>query len=99
MIAQGNKQKAKDKRCNRELHGAIPPVVYNYIHGCKTAQVIWNTLKEKFQGNERTKKSSVTQCLSELEDFKKKENETTKVYYDHFNELIYTYTKYGVVNT
>lgn len=26
-----------EKRCLRELRGALPPVVYNYIRGCKTA--------------------------------------------------------------
>lgn len=60
MIALGNKKKANDKRCIRELCGALPPVVYNYIRGYNTSQEIWNTLKEKFQGNERKKKSSVT---------------------------------------
>lgn len=33
MIAQGNKQKENDKIS--ELRGALPPVVYNYIRGCK----------------------------------------------------------------
>ena len=37
-----------EKRCMRELRGALPPVVYNYIRGCKTAKDIWNTLKEKY---------------------------------------------------
>lgn len=65
MITQGNKKNANDKRCVRELQGALPPIVYNYIRGCKTAKVIWNTLKEKYQGNERTNKSFVTHCLLE----------------------------------
>lgn len=58
MIALGNKQKANDKRCIRELRGALTPVVYNYIRGCKTAHEIWSTFKEKFQGNEQMKKIS-----------------------------------------
>ena len=34
-----------EKRCMGELRGSLPPVVYNYIRGCKTAKDIWNTLK------------------------------------------------------
>lgn len=34
MIAQGNKKKANDNKCLRELRGALLPFVYNYIRGC-----------------------------------------------------------------
>lgn len=73
MTSNISKQQANNKRCIHELRGALPPVVYNYICGCKTAQDIWKTLKEKFQRNEYTKKILVNQCLSELADVKKKE--------------------------
>lgn len=45
------------------------------------------------------KKSSVSQCLAELTDFKQKENECIEAYYDRFNELIYKCTMYNVVHT
>lgn len=54
FIVTWRKIEATDKRYIRELRAALPPFIYNYIHGCKTAQKIWNTLKEKFQGNEHT---------------------------------------------
>lgn len=63
MIAQDNKNKPNDKRFIYELHGTLPQVVDNYVPGCKTMKDIWDTLKEKYQGNEQTKKISVTQCL------------------------------------
>ena len=44
---QLDRMKKNEKRCMRELRGALPPVVYNYIRGCKTAKDIWITLKEK----------------------------------------------------
>lgn len=28
---QADKQKANDKKCLRELHGALKPVVYNFV--------------------------------------------------------------------
>ena len=62
--AVGDKQtrlEKHEKHCMRELRGALPPVVYNYIRGCKTAKEIWNTLKEKYQGSEKTKINSVKQ--------------------------------------
>lgn len=59
MITYGNKMKAKDKKCLCELPGALPPLVYNYVRGCSKAKQIWDTLKEKYQGNEKMKKSFV----------------------------------------
>lgn len=41
----------------------------------------------KFSENEHTKKSSVTQGLSELVDFKQKVNESIEAYYDRFNHV------------
>lgn len=89
MVAHGNKRKANDKKCLCELKGALPPIVYNYVSGCKTTKEIWDALKEKYQGNERTKKSSVTKCFSELSNFKQKENKKIEAYYDKMNDLIF----------
>ena len=80
MTTQGNKMKANYKKYVHELHGALPQVVYNYIHRCSTAKQIWDTLKENYQGNEKTKKSSIKQCLLELREFKQKENESIQLY-------------------
>ena len=63
----------KEKKGMRELRGALPPVVYNYIRGCKTTKEIWNTLKEKYEGSEKTKINSAKQCLVELKEFRQKE--------------------------
>lgn len=38
------KKEANDKSCIYELKGSFPPIAYNYIRSCKTAQEIWNTL-------------------------------------------------------
>lgn len=56
-------------------------------------------MKEKFQGNERTKKRSITKCLSELSKFKQKESDSIEAYYDRFNDLIYKFSRYNVVRT
>lgn len=40
----------------------------------------------------------MTQCLSELSEFKKKETKSIKAYYDQFNDLIYKYSRYNVVH-
>ena len=39
----------------RELRGALPPVVYNYVRSCTIAKEVWNNLKDKFQGSEKRK--------------------------------------------
>nr|KAJ0225283.1 hypothetical protein LSAT_V11C100031530 [Lactuca sativa] len=85
-----------EKKCMRELRGALPPVVYNYVRSCKTAKEIWNTLKEKYQGSEKTKINSVKHFLVELRDFKPKEDEYIKLYYDRLSKLIYKCNRYGI---
>ena len=96
---QSNRLKQLEKKCMRELRGALPPVVYNYVRTCTTAKEIWNNLKDKFQGSEKTKITSVKQCLVELKDFKQKESESIEVYYDRFNELIYRCNRYGIIRS
>lgn len=53
---QTNKMKANDKSCMRELRGALPAVVYNYLHCCRSAKEIWETLKDKYKGVRRQRK-------------------------------------------
>ncbi|XP_023745018.1 uncharacterized protein LOC111893181 [Lactuca sativa] len=96
---QSDRMKKLEKRCIRELHGALPLVVYNYVKSCTTAKEIWNNLKEKFQGSEKTKINSVKQCLIELKDFKQKYGETIESYYDRLNELIYKCNRYGITRS
>lgn len=52
VTATRMKKEENNKRCIRELGGALPLVFYNYIHDCKTTQEIRNTLNKNFQGNE-----------------------------------------------
>nr|KAJ0213712.1 hypothetical protein LSAT_V11C400159680 [Lactuca sativa] len=73
VTTQTNKFKANYKRCIRELQGALPLIVYNYVRGYSTAKEIWDTLNEKYKGSEKTKKSPVKQCFLELGEFKQKE--------------------------
>ena len=70
VATQTEKYKSNNKHCTHELHTSLPPVVYNYVRACKTAKEIWYTLKDKYQGSEKTKKSYVKQCLLELGEFK-----------------------------
>ncbi|XP_052627397.1 uncharacterized protein LOC128133931 [Lactuca sativa] len=83
----------------RELRGALPIVVYNYICSCKTTKEIWNTLKEKYQGSEKTKINSVKQCLVELKEFRRKDVETLENYYDCLNELMFHCNRYGITRS
>ena len=56
-------------------------------------------MKEKYKVNEKTKISSVKHCLLELREFKQKEGESTKLYYDRLNELIYKCNIYGIIRS
>ncbi|KAL7614614.1 hypothetical protein Lser_V15G06614 [Lactuca serriola] len=88
-----------EKKFMRELRGALPLVVYNYVRSCKSAKEIWDTLKEKYQGSEKTKINSVKHCLVELREFKQKESESIELYYDRLNELIYKCNRYGITRS
>lgn len=98
MITWGSMMKETDKKCMCELCGALPPVVCNYVRGWKTTKKIWDTLKEKYQGNEKTKKSPVKQCLLELGEFKQKKIESMESYYDRLNKLIFKCSHFGVTH-
>ncbi|KAL7618630.1 hypothetical protein Lser_V15G03678 [Lactuca serriola] len=96
---QADRLKKLEKRCMRELRGTLPLVFYNYVRSYKTANEIWNNLKEKFQGSEKPKVNSVKQCLVELKDIRQKDGESIEVYYDHLNELIYRCNRYGITRS
>ncbi|XP_052625667.1 uncharacterized protein LOC111890076 [Lactuca sativa] len=96
---QADHMKKNEKRCMRAQRGALPPVVYNYIRGCKIAKDIWIMLKEKYQGSEKTKINSIKQCLIELKEFRQKNAETIENYYDCLNELVYRCTRYGITRS
>ena len=72
---------------------------YNYLRSCKTTKEIWDMLKEKYQGSEKTKKSSVKQCMLELGEFKQKDNKSIALYYDRLKDLIFKCTRYGVTRS
>ena len=70
----------------RELRGALPPMVHNCVCGCKTTKEIWDTLKKKYKGSEKTRRSSMKQFPLELGEFKQKDNETIELYYGRLNQ-------------
>ena len=63
VVEQDKKFLKNEKKCMSELRGALPLVVYNYVHNYKNSKEIWDTLKENYQGSEKTKITSVKQCL------------------------------------
>ena len=83
----------------RELLGALPPVVYNYVRGCELANEIWDTLKVKYQGSEKTKKSFLKQCVLELGEFKQKDDTNNRNVLRSSNQLIFKSSRYGVIHS
>ena len=47
VTEQSEMLKKNEKKCMRELRGALPPMVYNHVCTCTSSKEIWNTLKEK----------------------------------------------------
>ena len=99
MATQKEKYEYNGKKCLCELHGALPPVVYNYVCGCRSKKEIWDMLNVKYQGSEKTRKIYVKRCLLELGVFRQKDGETMEHYYYCLNELIFKCSRYGVIRS
>ncbi|KAL7614205.1 hypothetical protein Lser_V15G05372 [Lactuca serriola] len=79
---QNERMKKLEKRFMREMRGALPLVVYNYVRSCKTAKEIWNNLKEKFQGSDKTRSFDTSTLNNVYNQLKSHKNEVNEIVED-----------------
>jgi len=71
--------RSKAKTC---IHYAVSDVVFTRIINCETTKEAWDTLREAFQGNERTWQLQILNLRKEFEMLRMKETEIIKEYFD-----------------
>nr|XP_048332975.1 uncharacterized protein LOC125423310 [Ziziphus jujuba var. spinosa] len=84
-VAQIRTQKERKQRKSKakaSLFTAISPTIFTGIMTLKTANEIWDFLKQEYEGNERVRGMQVLNLIRELEVQKMRESETIKEYFD-----------------
>ncbi|CAL2225680.1 unnamed protein product [Prunus armeniaca] len=75
QLRQLKKDQQKDAKALYALQQALHDMIFPIIMGATTAREAWNTLKEEFQGNAKTKdltSLSVTEVMGSLEAYEKR---------------------------
>ncbi|CAL2249531.1 unnamed protein product [Prunus armeniaca] len=81
QLRQIKKDQQKDAKALYALQQALHDTIFPRIMGATTAREAWNTLKEEFQGNAKTKdltSLSVTELIGSLEAYEKRLNKSVK---------------------
>ncbi|GKV03117.1 hypothetical protein SLEP1_g15480 [Rubroshorea leprosula] len=64
------------------IHRTVLDEIFNRIITCETAKEVWDTIKEEFQGDQKTKEMQINNLRREFEVFRMKETKTVKEYSD-----------------
>lgn len=79
--AQLEDGRTKDHKVKRYLYQAIDRVVFEQILDRRTAKIVWDSMKSKFGGNERVKKSLLHSLRREFEVLEMNSSETISEYF------------------
>ncbi|KAJ9559214.1 hypothetical protein OSB04_013828 [Centaurea solstitialis] len=85
-LNEGQKKKLeeiriKDQQVKHYLYQAIDRVTFEQILDRRTAKTIWDSMKKRFEGNERVKKSLLQKLRRDFEVLEMKSNETVTEYF------------------
>jgi len=58
-IRNYNEESRTRSKAKTSIHSVISDVVFTRIINCETAKEVWDTLRETFQGNERTRQMQI----------------------------------------
>lgn len=73
--------KKNDHKVKHYLYQSIDRVTFEQILDRKTSKIIWESMKRKFGGNERVKKSLLQKLRRDFEVLEMKESESVKEYF------------------
>ena len=71
----------KDHQVKHYLFQAIDRTVFEQILGCCTAKIVWDSMKRKFGGNQKVKKSFLNALRGEFEILEIKNDESITDYF------------------
>lgn len=75
-------------RALSSLHSALNETTFIRIMACKTAKEVWEKLKLKFQGSEKTKQMKIFNLRKEFELLRMEETENVKEYIDKVMKVV-----------
>ena len=82
QIKNQKERKQRKSKARASLFAAVSSTIFTRIMTKKTAQEIWDFLKQEYEGNERVRGMQVLNLIREFEMQKMKESETIKEYSD-----------------
>ena len=85
QIKQHGEEKAK--RSKAILQNVVSDSIFNKIMNCKTAKEQWDTLKEEYQGSDRTRQMQVLNLKRDFEVQSMQENEQSASILIEFQQL------------
>ena len=86
--AQEEEEEAKAPKALSQIYAAISETIFTRIMTCETAKQAWHTLKENFQGSERTRQMQVLNLRREFELLRMKKTESIKDYSDRLLTIV-----------
>ncbi|GAV72255.1 UBN2 domain-containing protein [Cephalotus follicularis] len=87
-IKKLKEEKTKNFKALTFLHFAVSNTLFPRIVSAKSAKEAWDTLKEVFQGSERTKAIRVLHLRRQFSNLKMKESEEVKDYISKLMEIL-----------
>ena len=88
QIKQHSEEKAKRSKAKAILQNAVSDSVFNKIMLCKTAKEQWDTLKEEYQGSDRTRQMQVLNLKRDFEVLNMQEDDTISKYSDRISLIV-----------
>ncbi|TXG47198.1 hypothetical protein EZV62_026492 [Acer yangbiense] len=95
QMKQHEEEKMKRDKAVTCLYSALSDSVFTSIMHLDTAKLIWDELKERFEGNERVRSVKLLTLKREFEMLRMKEGETFKDYSSKLSELVNQMRLYG----
>ena len=88
QMKQHSEERAKRFKALSCIQNAISDEIFTRIMTCETAKKAWDTLKQEFEGSEKTKQMRVLNLRREFELLRMKETETVKEYSDRIMKVV-----------
>ncbi|KAK0571356.1 hypothetical protein LWI29_014639 [Acer saccharum] len=95
QMKQHEEEKMKRDKAVTCLYSALSDSVFTSIMHLDTAKLIWDELKERFEGSERVRSVKLLTLKREFEMLRMKEGETVKDYSSKLSELVNQMRLYG----
>jgi len=83
-----NEEKTKRFKALTCLHNAVSEEIFTKIMACKSAKEMWDKLKAKFHGDEKSRKMQVLNLRRQFEGLKMNETDTIKNFSSQISKLV-----------